>query len=84
MKTALISGATRGIGYAIAMQLYTDGFNLSLGIRDLEKVQSIFSKLDPTHLHFKYLINDTLVKYYEQRSFTVLASKNSLNRKVVS
>ncbi len=50
MKTALISGATGGIGHAIAMQLYADGFNLSLGVRNIEKAKIMFAEFDPTRL----------------------------------
>ena len=50
MKTALISGASRGIGKAIAEQLYADGFNISLGVRDTEKVSALFDDLDSARL----------------------------------
>lgn len=35
-RTALISGANRGIGEAIARRLHKDGWNLSLGMRSVE------------------------------------------------
>ena len=50
MKTTLISGASRGIGKAIAEQLYADGFNISLGVRNTEKVSAIFNNLDSSRL----------------------------------
>ena len=44
-RTILISGASRGIGRAIAERLLADGHRLSLGIRDLEALKG--SSLDP-------------------------------------
>jgi NADP-dependent 3-hydroxy acid dehydrogenase YdfG len=35
-KVIMISGANRGIGKAIALNLHKNGFLLSLGIRDLD------------------------------------------------
>ena len=35
MRTLIISGASRGIGQAIAKKALTDGHRLSLGLRDL-------------------------------------------------
>ncbi|WP_320667992.1 SDR family NAD(P)-dependent oxidoreductase [Prochlorococcus sp. MIT 1307] len=45
MRTILISGASRGIGRAIALKALEDGHRISLGIRDLNSVKG--SKLDP-------------------------------------
>ena len=45
MRTILISGASRGIGRAIALRALEDGHRVSLGIRNLESVKD--SKLDP-------------------------------------
>ena len=46
-KVAMISGANRGIGLAIAKKLYDNGFRLSLGsrnINDLEKLNMSWDK----------------------------------------
>ncbi len=45
MRTILISGASRGIGRAIAERAILDGHRLSLGVRDLNKING--SILDP-------------------------------------
>ena len=45
MRTLIISGASRGIGQAIARKALTEGHRLSLGLRDLESVKG--SVLDP-------------------------------------
>ncbi len=52
----MISGANRGIGYAIARQLLSDGHRLSLGMRDPHKFRvsvasSAFQASDLTLLH---------------------------------
>ena len=45
MRTLLISGASRGIGRAVAERALADGHRLSLGLRDLEALKR--SALDP-------------------------------------
>ena len=45
MRTLLISGASRGIGRAIAERALNDGHRLSLGLRDLDSLRG--SALDP-------------------------------------
>jgi NAD(P)-dependent dehydrogenase (short-subunit alcohol dehydrogenase family) len=37
-RVVLLSGATRGIGAATAARLYSDGYRLSLGVRDASRV----------------------------------------------
>ena len=45
MRNVLISGASRGIGKAIALKLYKEGHSLSLGVR---KKEDLFNTpLDP-------------------------------------
>ncbi len=45
MRTLLISGASRGIGRAVAERALADGHRLSLGLRDLEALRQ--TSLDP-------------------------------------
>ena len=45
MRTLLISGASRGIGRAVAERALADGHRLSLGLRDLEALKQ--TPLDP-------------------------------------
>lgn len=45
MKTALVTGANRGLGLETARQLLNRGFFVFLGIRDLEKKDDLFKEL---------------------------------------
>ena len=38
-RVILVSGANRGIGFAIAEALYRKGYTVSLGVRDPGKLQ---------------------------------------------
>ena len=43
-RVILISGASSGIGLAIAKLLLEEGYKLSLGVRNIEKTKNLFSK----------------------------------------
>ena len=40
-NVAMISGASRGMGYAIAQKLFSEGWSVSLGVRDVQKQTKI-------------------------------------------
>ena len=44
-RVAMISGANRGIGLAIARRLYEDGYDLSLGARDTEALTAATAEM---------------------------------------
>ncbi|MGL4324145.1 MAG: SDR family NAD(P)-dependent oxidoreductase [Beijerinckiaceae bacterium] len=50
-RVILITGASRGIGHAIARHLLSLGYSLSLGVRTPEKTASLFADADPARLH---------------------------------
>lgn len=55
----MVSGANRGIGFAVAHGLYKKGYTLSLGSRDLDQLQDKFGDLDRTRVSFhKYEARD--------------------------
>ncbi|MBT6118106.1 MAG: SDR family NAD(P)-dependent oxidoreductase [Rhodospirillaceae bacterium] len=45
-RVAMISGANRGIGLAIARRLYEDGYNLSLGARDTDALAAATARME--------------------------------------
>ena len=51
-RTVLISGASRGIGRAIAQRLVADGHRISLGLRN------------PTSLEGTSLVSDQVIRYH--------------------
>ena len=53
-KVILISGASRGIGKAIAERLQQDGYRLSLGVRDSEVLKDCSITASETVLHYPF------------------------------
>ncbi|MEE9417229.1 MAG: SDR family NAD(P)-dependent oxidoreductase [Acidimicrobiales bacterium] len=67
-RVAVISGANRGIGLAIARQLASEGYRLSLGARDIEGLKTVVAELpiDPDRLllnHFDATIPETHTRW---------------------
>lgn len=54
-RVALVSGANRGIGAAVAERLLDAGYSLSLGIRQPADIQRVERRADPERVHvFRY------------------------------
>ena len=51
-RVVLVSGASRGIGAAIACRLHEDGFTLSLGVRDPKRSAAAFGEHDTARVMF--------------------------------
>ena len=49
-RVVMISGASRGIGIAIARNLYQAGFSLSLGVRDIEAMSNTVEDWDTSRV----------------------------------
>lgn len=49
-RVILVSGATRGIGLAIARTLHAKGYTLSLGARDPSALTKVLADMDPTRV----------------------------------
>ena len=50
-RVVLISGATRGIGRAIAQGLHAKGYALSLGARNVASLSPAIASMDPARVH---------------------------------
>jgi NAD(P)-dependent dehydrogenase (short-subunit alcohol dehydrogenase family) len=50
-RVILISGANRGIGFAVAEALYAKGYTVSLGVRDPGKLQDAIAHWNELRLH---------------------------------
>jgi len=53
-RVILISGANRGIGLALAENLYSKGYSLSLGGRDLNALAKLTAPMDPARVHMAF------------------------------
>ena len=60
-KTAIVTGASRGIGYAIAKQLGKDGFNIVMvATGSKEKNIDAIKKLEEENINVHYVQADVL------------------------
>jgi NAD(P)-dependent dehydrogenase (short-subunit alcohol dehydrogenase family) len=50
-RVVLVSGATRGIGLALAQTLYAKGYRLSLGVRNASRLPGAILQMDPSRVH---------------------------------
>jgi NAD(P)-dependent dehydrogenase (short-subunit alcohol dehydrogenase family) len=50
-RVIMISGANRGIGFAIAQTLYAKGYTVSLGVRDPQALMGAVAHWNELHLH---------------------------------
>ena len=53
-RVVMISGASRGIGAAIATRLLADGYRLSLGVREVDRVREAFADAGKDNLAVEY------------------------------
>jgi len=53
MKTVLITGATDGLGKAIALRLNQAGYSLAICGRTDEKMEKLVQNLNPAHLYYE-------------------------------
>lgn len=50
-RVAMISGASRGIGEAVARRLHDDGYRVSLGVRNVDATRALFADASDDRLH---------------------------------
>ncbi len=55
----LITGATKGIGRAIALEMASNGFNLALCARNISDLESLKSQILKLYPNIKVLIKET-------------------------
>jgi 3-oxoacyl-[acyl-carrier protein] reductase len=61
-RSALITGASRGIGLSIARSLATEGWRLTLAARDAERLDAVATELDPTGERVRTVATDMAVE----------------------
>jgi NAD(P)-dependent dehydrogenase (short-subunit alcohol dehydrogenase family) len=79
MKTALITGANKSIGFETARQLIKEGYYVYLGCRDLEKGKQAVSQLKSEGLeHVEPVVIDVTDRVSVNEAKEVLSSKISM------
>lgn len=62
-KTAIITGASRGIGFGIAKQLGSEGYSLAiLDVNSFDDYRNNFAQLDKAGVDYYYMQGSTMVK----------------------
>ncbi len=57
MKVAVVTGASRGIGRAIAEMLAEEGYSLALGARNVEELEKLTESLETeVFCHYFFLL----------------------------
>ena len=75
MKTAIVTGASRGVGYATVKLLSENGYRVIAVSRDLSKVSDLISenvevyRLDITN-------SDEIKKFYDKNEIDMLFDEN--------
>jgi len=57
-RTALVTGAARGIGHAIATRLAAEGFRVAVAARDHERAAAVATSCGPGHLGIRLDVSD--------------------------
>ena len=77
-RTAFVSGASAGIGEAVAKMLASNGVNLILSARRIEKLEALKSELEKEY-NVKYLVSDFKKKDGYKKSI-ILSKEYNLYR----
>ena len=71
-RSALVTGAARGLGEAIARRLHADGVRVVIADLDLERAEALARELDPTGARARALALDVSDPASIDRAFAEL------------